>query len=73
MSVGDEGEVDCPDGHEHPDWTTMDLVVNFTVEQIFDLLFTDTSFFRSFLDSQGTTGQWSYCQIFYWCSFHFHF
>ncbi|KAF6027435.1 GRAMD1B [Bugula neritina] len=60
---GDEGEVDCPDGHEHPDWTTMDLVVNFTVEQIFDLLFTDTSFFRSFLDSQGTTdivlGEWS--------------
>lgn len=46
----------CPSAHEHSDWVTLDLEVNFSVNQFFDLLFTDTPFFAGFLDSQGTTG-----------------
>ncbi|XP_067928922.1 protein Aster-A-like isoform X2 [Watersipora subatra] len=60
---GDGEAVQCPSAHEHSDWVTLDLEVNFSVNQLFDLLFTDTPFFAAFLDSQGTTdinlGEWS--------------
>jgi len=57
-SSGGEGEVFCPEtNHEHGGWRSMDVTLNFSVDQAFDMLFTDCPFFRNFLDSQRTTGK----------------
>lgn len=53
---GEVEQAECPDGHEHNDWVNLDLVVNFSVDQVFDMLFSDNPFFRTFLESINTSG-----------------
>lgn len=53
----DVGEVECPEGHDHTDWITLDLTVNYSVDQLFKLLFSDNDFMRAFLAETGSTGK----------------
>ena len=55
--LDEEAAAECPDGHEHNNWVNLDVVLNYSVDQIFNMLFTDTEFFRAFLESIGTTGK----------------
>lgn len=55
--LDEEAAAECPDGHEHNNWVNLDVVLNYSVDQIFNMLFTDTEFFRTFLESIGTTGK----------------
>lgn len=51
----------CPDDHEHTGWKSMEVTLNMSVDQVFDLLFTDTPFLRRFLEGQGHSGTYNLC------------